>query len=109
MTDEDEFTRGHLSLMETPDQRQHIPIVEIESPSSSRYANINRVLVATENTDQNDHADIVPYHNENKDNINLQSYSVPMKEEYHLHSSVQFQPYVNSGGLSEDYEYYNII
>ena len=108
MTDENEYTHGHISLAETPDQRQHIPIVEIESPTS-RYTNINRVLVATGNTGQDDHYDMAPSHNENKDNINLQSYSVPMKEEYHLHSSVQFQPYVNSGGLSEDYEYYNII
>ena len=110
MTDQNEFTR-HVSVAENPYQRQ-IPFVEMETPTANaRYTNINRVLVATENqnTDPNIQDDLSETNSKDKDNIHLQSFSVPKEDEYHLHTSLQFQPYVNSGGLSEDYEYYNII
>lgn len=110
ITDQNEFTR-HVSVAENPYQRQ-IPFVEMETPTANaRYTNINRVLVATENqnTDPNIQDDLSETNSKDKDNIHLQSFSVPKEDEYHLHTSLQFQPYVNSGGLSEDYEYYNII
>ena len=110
VTDQNEFTR-HVSVAENPYQRQ-IPFVEMETPTANaRYTNINRVLVATENqnTDPNIQDDLSETNSKDKDNIHLQSFSVPKEDEYHLHTSLQFQPYVNSGGLSEDYEYYNII
>ena len=110
LTDQNEFTR-HVSVAENPYQRQ-IPFVEMETPTANaRYTNINRVLVATENqnTDPNIQDDLSETNSKDKDNIHLQSFSVPKEDEYHLHTSLQFQPYVNSGGLSEDYEYYNII
>ena len=112
ITDQNEFTR-HVSVAENPYQRQ-IPFVEMETPTANaRYTNINRVLVATENqntdTDPNIQDDLSETNSKDKDNIHIQSFSVPKEDEYHLHTSLQFQPYVNSGGLREDYEYYNII